>query len=150
MPNMMTVLKDEMIRLARKEIRREISTLKDASARSRHELAELKRKVTEQQRIIAVLSTRTGAPAVQKTVPDEISGKRRISAKGFRSFRKKTGLTVAEMGQLLGVSSITIYNWETGKARPRTRYIAEISALRGMSKKDVRNRLNTLNGGGKD
>ena len=45
MPNIASVLKDEILRLARKEVRRELEGLKKASAQYRSDIAALKRQV---------------------------------------------------------------------------------------------------------
>ena len=51
MPNIASVLKEEIARVARKEVRSETENLKKASAQYRSEIATLKRRVTalEQQ-----------------------------------------------------------------------------------------------------
>ena len=53
MPNIATVLKDEISRLARKEIRKQTSVLKKASAQYRKDSAEMKRRVSDLQRKVA-------------------------------------------------------------------------------------------------
>ena len=43
MPNIASILKDEILRLARKEVRIEIEGLKNASAKYRSDISDLKR-----------------------------------------------------------------------------------------------------------
>jgi polyhydroxyalkanoate synthesis regulator phasin len=50
MSNIASVLKDEISRLARKEIKRETSALKKSSTAYRSEIAALKRRVQELER----------------------------------------------------------------------------------------------------
>jgi hypothetical protein len=50
MPNIASVLKDEISRISRKEIRRETSSLKKSSTSYRSEIAALKRRVQELER----------------------------------------------------------------------------------------------------
>jgi DNA-binding transcriptional regulator YiaG len=41
------------------------------------------------------------------------------------------------LGKVLGVSAQSIYNWETGKARPRQDQLAKLSQLRKVGKRQV-------------
>jgi hypothetical protein len=45
---------------------------------------------------------------------------------------------------LIGVSGLSIYHWEAGKARPRAKHMPAIAALRSMSKKQAAEKLATL------
>ena len=47
MPNIASVLKDEILRLARKEVRSELEGLKKASGQYRSDIASLKRQVAD-------------------------------------------------------------------------------------------------------
>ena len=148
MANMMSMLKDEITRLARKEIRKEITALKSASSRARSDIAALKRLVAAQDKTIAQLSKGVGVPRAKVSKVGEKLEKTKFSSKGFRTLRKRLGLTMAEMGKLLGVSPISIYNWEAGKARPRSKHLAEIASIRGLGKKAARARLTEATGAG--
>ena len=55
MPNLAAVLKDEVRRLARKEIKAELAVTKKATAQYRRDIAALKRQVSEQSRQITDL-----------------------------------------------------------------------------------------------
>jgi hypothetical protein len=50
MPNIATILKEEIARVARKEVRRETTALKKAAATYRSEIAALKRRAAETER----------------------------------------------------------------------------------------------------
>ncbi|WP_243294479.1 hypothetical protein [Geothrix mesophila] len=50
MPDIASVLKSEILRLARKEVRNEIENLKRASAQYRSEIAQLRRLVEQLER----------------------------------------------------------------------------------------------------
>jgi len=53
MPNIATVLREEIVRLARKEIRRQTNALKKVSAQYRKDIAEMKRRVSDLQRRVS-------------------------------------------------------------------------------------------------
>lgn len=48
---------------------------------------------------------------------------------GFRSARIKSGLTVLQAADRLGVSDAAVYQWETGVYLPTAKRLREIAAL---------------------
>lgn len=143
MPNIASVLKDEIARLARKEIRAETERLKKSSAQHRSEIAALKARLTTLEKQVASLSKKSKRESASEDT-SETTTRVRFSAKGLAKQRKKLGLSAADFGLLLGVSAPTIYNWEAEKSRPRAKQIEAISALRGIGKRQARARLNEL------
>ena len=137
MPNIASILKQEIARVARKELRRESAGLKKASATYRSEIATLKRRVAEMERKLRG-AARAASSVAPPTSNDESSPERsRFSAKGLAGHRKRLGLSAPELGLLLGVSSQSIYNWEAGKAKPHRKYLASLVALRTVGKKQI-------------
>lgn len=145
MPSIASILKDEILRLARKEVRSEVEALKKASTRHRSEIAELKRRVGSLEKELS-RAVRADSRKEPSTEPEEGDIKVRFSAKRLAAQRKKLGLSAAEMGALIGVSAQTIYNWETEKSRPRQAQLVSIAALRGMGKSQIKARLEALAG----
>ncbi|MES2976273.1 MAG: helix-turn-helix transcriptional regulator [Pseudomonadota bacterium] len=146
MPNIATVLKEEIARVARKESRGDTQKLKKSSAQYRSDIAALKRRVLALEQLVARLgkASRKSAPAAAN---DEPSSRLRFSAKGLASQRKRLGLSAAEAAAIIGVSGQSIYKWEDGKARPRASQLPGIAALRGLSKKQAAAKLAELAGG---
>jgi DNA-binding transcriptional regulator YiaG len=140
MPNVAALLKQEITRLARKEIRGTALALKKSSAQHRRSIAALRRQIAELQRQLATLGRKLekGAGATQ-SVPQ--TPKVRFVARGLRSHRARLGLSAAEYGKLVGVSAQSIYNWEQGAARPRAAQLAALVALRGIGKREAQARL---------
>jgi DNA-binding transcriptional regulator YiaG len=134
--NIASLLKAEITRLARKEIRNEVEALKKSSAHYRSEIAVLKRRISTLEQQVSRLGKSTPVAAEVETVPDAET-KMRFTAKGFRSLRQRLGLTAEAIGSLLGVSQQTIYSWEAGNSRPRRQQLERIVFLRGMGKRDV-------------
>src|SRR5262249_41478493 len=132
-----TLLKTEISRLARKEVRREVGPLRKAAAGYRREIAQLKRTlVSLDRRTKQIANVR---PSKQPDVDQERPI--RFVAKGLVSLRKRLGLSADELARLLGVSMQSVYNWEHKKATPRKEQVMEIAALRGVGKKEARERL---------
>jgi DNA-binding transcriptional regulator YiaG len=58
--------------------------------------------------------------------------------------RRRTGLSAADYAKLVGVSPLTIYNWEHGKSRPRGGQLASIVAIRGLGKREAQVKLGLI------
>ena len=137
MPNLSTILKGEITRLARKEIKAAIDPVRRANAAHRKEIAELKRLVASLRRDLKA-STK---PARARAETSEESTGTRFSVKGLKSLRAKLGLSAAGFGQLVGASGQSIYKWESGKAVPRASQQASLAAIRGIGKREAAKRL---------
>ena len=143
MANIASILKEEITRLARKEIRSETEGLKNASAQYRSEIAALKRRTATLEQQLSRLGKTINKNAEVKTDPDEVT-KVRFTVKGFKSLRQRLELSAVETGTLLGVSAQTIYSWEAGKSSPRKQQLVKIAMLRGMGKREVGTLLKKL------
>ena len=140
MPNLAQTLKEEIARLARRELRRETKTVKKASAQHRRTLAQLKRQVTALQRQTALLEKQVCQCCSSAPVAEEPK-KIRFTAKGLRSDRKRLDLSAADYAKLVGVDLKSIYRWEAGKSRPRQAQVLALAAVRGLGKREVAARL---------
>ena len=146
MPNIATILKSEISRVSRKELRSLTDGLKKAVVSYRSEIAALKRRtqaLEQQVRRLGKASAKS-APADDESP----SANLRFSAKGLASQRQRLGLSAADCGLLLGASGQSVYKWEDGKARPRARHLPAIASLRTLGKKEAAARLETLRSAG--
>jgi DNA-binding transcriptional regulator YiaG len=143
MPNIATVLKSEITRLARKEVRAEIDTLKEASARHRSDIAGLRQQLKALETRLRQVSkaSASGASAKADAEPQE---RLRFSAKGLATRRAKLGLSAEAYGALVGVSGQTIYKWETGNASPRAAQLRALASVRPLGKREALARLAAL------
>jgi DNA-binding transcriptional regulator YiaG len=140
MSTLANALKEEIRRLARKEIKASTQSMAKAVAQFRREIAKLKRQVRSHERSLAALqSQRPTAPKLP------VDGKMRFSARSAKAQRAKTGLSAADYALLVGVSALTIYNWENGKSRPRKEQFAALAALRGIGRREAVRRIQVLN-----
>jgi len=146
MPNLATALKDEIRRLARKEIRKATGSTKQAVAKHRRDIALLKRQIESQQKEIAALKTREGRRAGQESVVEEPTDRSRFSARSVRSQRKRLKLSAEEFSRLIGVTPLTVYNWEHGRSRPRKAQMASLVAVRRIGRRAAVAQLDSLNG----
>ena len=140
MPNIGTVLREEITRLSRKEIRGQVDPTKKVTTQHRRDIAALKRQVAQLERQVTlllrkVLGTRPAA------LPDTNAKSVRFSANGFQSQRSRLGLSATDFGKVLGVSAQTICSWEAEKSRPRNEQLAKLAAIRGIGKREAAERL---------
>ena len=140
MPNIMSALKSEISRLARKEAKQVVAPVKKASANYRGLIAGLRKQIDALQGEVATL--RRAAPKAEKVLASktEPQGRFWITGKGVRAMRKKTGLTQAKFSKLVGVSVPTIVNWEKveGKVDIRRKAtMARLQELKGKGKREV-------------
>jgi len=140
MPNIASILKDEILRLARKEVRIEIEGLKKASAKYRSDISDLKRRVAVLEKNQARNEGKKAREATTES-EGEANTRFRFGAKRFAAQRQKLGLSAGDMGTLIGVSAQTVYNWEAEKSRPRQSQLVAIAALRKMGKREIKTRL---------
>lgn len=145
MPNIASVLKEEILRLARKEVKSEIEALKKASAHYRSEIASLKRRVTSLEAQTNRLS-KNASKNESKDASTSNASQARFSAKGFASRRQRLGFSAADMGVLLGISAQTVYNWESGKTRPRPQQLEAWTVIRAMGKRQAKAKLEARDG----
>jgi DNA-binding transcriptional regulator YiaG len=145
MSNIATALKEEIVRLSRKEVRTDTEGLKKTSTQYRSEIAALKRRVTALEKLVARLSKSATAGRAPRATSDSAT-RIRFSAKGLASKRQKLGLSAADLGALLNVSAQTIYSWESEKTRPRQEQLAAIASLRGLGKRQAAAKLQELAG----
>jgi len=141
MSNFSSVLKSEIARVARKEIKSAADPLRKANANYRREIAELKRQLAALQKEVRSLSKGARANA-----PDAapVAAGTRFSAKGLKSLRARLGLSAVDFGALVGASGQSVYNWEAGKAVPRASQQAAVASVRGLGKREAAKRLEAL------
>ena len=134
MPNVANVLKSEITRIAKKELRLELASLKKAQASLRSDIAALKRLTQGLEK--SLRSAAKAGPAKAATeLSEPAKTNTRFSAKSLASQRRRLGLSAEECGLLLGCSGQAVYNWEAGKARPRAMALPAIAALRTLGRK---------------
>ena len=145
MPNIAAVLKDEIRRLAKREIKVATDTTKRAVVQYRNDIARIKRELRAQAKELAFLKSqeqkRLGQP--QSAEEDELEGVR-FSARSAKAQRERLGLSQQNYAKLVGVSPMTIYNWESGNSRPRKEQLAALVAVRGIGKREAMAKLDAI------
>ena len=138
MPNIMSALKSEITRLARKEAKQVVAPVKKASVNYRGLIAGLRKQLDSLQSEVAALrrAATKAENALAKQAPE---GRFWITGKGVKALRTRLGLTQKQFAGLAGVSSQAVVNWEAHKGKVNLRKAAagRLQAIRKMGKKQV-------------
>ncbi len=146
MPNLQSVLRQEIQRLARREVRSELEATKKAVAHHRREIAELKRRNTALEQTVSYLQSRETKRLKARPLNAEPPKGTRYSVRSLQAQRRRSGLSQEGYATLVGVSSSTIYNWESGSTKPSGRHLATLVSLRGIGKREAQKRMELLQG----
>ena len=141
MPNIAAVLKEEIRRLARREIKVQVGKTQKAAVQYRRDIAKLKRLLGEQEKELKRLQREIQQHGGEPQAAEEPLEGVRFSSRSVKAQRQRLGLSAADYGQLVGVSGLTIYNWEHEKARPRKAQLAALVAVRGIGKREALKKL---------
>lgn len=146
MPNFAQALKQEISRIAHKEVREDIAALRKASTAYRSEIASLKRAVKDLS-----VQLRSARKAIARTAPvatdDKTAGhpgrKRTFSAERLKAKRQSLGMSQAQMAQLLGISTLSMWKGESGQVTPRTSMLDRYFVAMTMGKREAWKALET-------
>lgn len=142
MPNIASLLKEEIARQTRKELRGSTEKLKKSSTRYRSDIAELKRRLVTLEQQLAHLQKHIARSAPPSPVSQAVrSTTPRFSATNLRKLRGRLDISAPVLASILGISPQTVYNWEAGTTRPSPEQIVNIGILRGLGKREVQARL---------
>ena len=149
MPDIAKVLKEEILRLARKELRAATADLRKNNVALKRAVGDHKRRIARlergNRRLFATVNRRRKES--METTDEEIQ-RARITAKMIRSIRAKLKLSQGDLARLLGVNSQTVYQWEhkEGRLTFRGNAKAAIVAVRKLDRKQAQQRLEALPG----
>jgi DNA-binding transcriptional regulator YiaG len=140
------IIKSEIVRLAKREIRkisvplgRDVRSLKSVVSQIRKTVMALERFATHQQKELS----RTKTPL--EATPEEIKISR-FSPRLIRSLRNRLGITQKELAILAGVTVGAIHQWESGMFKPKGTKKEVIVALRKLGRREVRSLLEERKG----
>ncbi|HUT37259.1 MAG TPA: helix-turn-helix domain-containing protein [Planctomycetota bacterium] len=136
-----TVLRTEIVRLAKKQVRTACQPLAREVRRLKRVVAELSKAVRSFEGIAKDFAAKRAKEATRlEADPAEVK-KARISGGLVKKLRKRLGLSQAALGKLLGVTSAAVVFWEQGRSRPTPGKKAGLVALRKLGRRQVRRLL---------
>jgi DNA-binding transcriptional regulator YiaG len=135
------VIKSEIIRLAKREVRkisvplgRDVRSLKSAVSQLRKAVLTLQRITTTQQKVLE-----KGKMPLEAS-PEEVKMSR-FSPRLIQSLRRHLGITQKELAILTGVTVGAAHLWESGQFKPSEKKKAVMVALRKLGRREVRELL---------
>ena len=133
--NLNSIIKDAIAKGAGRIVRKPMAAV-------RHDVAALKRQVAELRRAVRELQRAVGRKTDNLVEADdsvEVKRKRRPTGDGIRKMRAKLGLTQAQFGKLLGVSSLSVSKWECteGPVTVRNRTLVALRKARSLGKREA-------------
>jgi DNA-binding transcriptional regulator YiaG len=143
MPNIAATFRQEITRLARREIRSQTQGLRKASAQFRRDVAGLKRHASKLKSEVTRLERRIGKDGAHQ-ITEADPAKVRFSAKSVIAQRSRLGMSAADYGKLIGVTGHTIYKWEHGSSRPRRAQLSAFASIRRLGKTEALARLEQM------
>ncbi len=137
MSDIKAVLKDMVVRLARREIKSKVGPL-ERKIKELKKSAKLMQKMLDRQHKETLVIAKRVIPSEKiSSLPSEIIQKSRLSPKLILKLRKKKKLTRLEFAKVLGVSSHTVYLWENGKSEPKSALKSKIISLRDVGRREI-------------
>jgi DNA-binding transcriptional regulator YiaG len=147
MANFVALMKEEISRLARKEVKTAVAPAMERISSLKQTVSEQKKSITALEKELKTLKKKLGVEDKKSAaveLSDEVIESARITAKTVSSLRAKLELSRNQMAKLLGVNANSIYLWEQDKASPRNAAKAEIIKLRSMGKREIKKMLEEL------
>lgn len=140
---LITTLKSEIARVARKELKEELLAIRKSTMTHRAEIAALKRQFKSLAAELKAITRGAGAkshPLLDSSEP-AVSPGIRFSAQRLAKYRSKMGITQSQMATLLDVSYLSVHKWESGASTPRSAQLQKIAAAMKMGKREVTKKL---------
>ena len=148
MPDVARVLREEVQRLAKRQVKAGLTPLKRDTVRLKKQVAELRHELATLTRTSRELLARvTAVVATKETeVATERAATLRPTSKSLVRLRRRLDLTQVEFGKLLGVSGQAVLNWEGkgSRVRMRSANLAPLAGIQTMGKREARRRLEGL------
>ena len=141
MPDVATVLKSEIQRLARKEVREAVTPLLKQVRELKRAQAQQKVLLTSLQRTVRALAKGIDTGKASTQPAEEDVRRARIGPASVRRQRKRLKLSQKQMADLLGVSMGSIVGWEAGKSSPSRKNRAAFLGIRDMGAPEAKRRL---------
>ncbi len=150
MPNLAALLKEEISKIARKEVQDQVRELKKTVREQRDALARLEKQIGPVKAKAAAKPVAAKPAATKPTAAKPAAAKARKAPEGakekqiriapdtIKKHRKRLKLSQAELGELLNVSTNTVLRWEAGTSKPRSKHLSGLDQLRSMGLREVK------------
>jgi DNA-binding transcriptional regulator YiaG len=148
MPNIAKVFREEIQRLAKRQVRAELDTVRRDSVRLKKIVADLRRQLATLNRTSRELVKKVTPVVAIKETKDatEKAAKLRPTAKSLKKLRARLGLTQVQFGKLLGVSGQAVVQWASteGRIRMRKTTLSALAGVQNIGKREAWRRLEEM------
>ena len=135
------IIKSEILRLAKREIRKISVPLGKDVRLLKSTVSQLRKTVVGLERFAAQQESQLRKEKVLLEAPPEEVKVSRFSPRLIRSLRKHLGITQKELAILAEVTVGAIHQWESGIFVPRAQKKSVLVALRKLGRREVRRLL---------
>ena len=145
MPNVASVLRDEIQRLAKKQVKAALGPLKRDQIRLKKTVADLRRQVaaleTANRDLLKKVTTVVAVNETEKVAEKAV--KLRPTSKSLEGLRNRLALTQVQFGKLLGVTGPAVTQWASrnGRVRMRQTTLDALAGIQHIGKREARRRL---------
>ncbi len=136
MGKMEGIIKSEILRLAKKEVKAAFSPLKREVWGMRLKLSGLAKSFATLNRQAKQLHLLEVKPKLEASA-EEVKASR-LTPERIKNLRIKKGLSQRELGILIGATTGAVLSWEKGKFKPKGDKKAALVALRKFTKREVK------------
>jgi len=150
MSNIAKVLKTQIARISRKEVKGATQGIGKSNTWLRKVVADLKKRLLllekENKRLVATMK-KYQVESPEK--PDQEEGRKaRLTSRGIRSLRKKLRLSQLDFGKLLRTTAHSVYLWEKkeGALKLRDKTRQALLSIRGLRAGEARTKLDEAGG----
>ena len=137
MAKLESIIKSEIQRLAKHEVRSVYRPLRKEVWGMKLKLSNLIKNFTVLDRLAKGLAKTKSTELKLEATPEEVKASR-LTPERIRGLRKKLGISMRELGVLVGATIGAVASWERGKFKPQGDKKAALVALRKVRKRDVR------------
>ncbi len=131
-----SIIKSEIQRLAKRQIRVTFIPLRREVRAMRLRLSSLSKNFSVLHRLLKEQMEKAPKPGLAAT-PEEVKAAR-LTPDRIRRLRNKLGISMRELGILTGSSVGAVLSWEKGKFRPKGENKAALVTLRKLRKREAR------------
>ena len=129
----------EVVRMARKELKPELQSMRKALTSHRSEIAALKREVKALTSQLKATQRTVKVPeksSISEEAPTRKGGRKWVfKPEALAAKRAELGISQKDMAKLLQASSLSAYKWESGKANPRAAQLERIHKVLNLGKR---------------
>ncbi len=140
MAKLESIIKSEIQRLAKHEVRTVFRPLRKEVWGMKLKLSDLLKGFTVLNRLAKEISKAKRAEPKLAASPEEVKASR-FTPERIRHLRIKLGISQRELGILVGATIGAVASWEKGKFKPQGEKKAALVALRKVRKRDVKKML---------